>query len=93
MSGYEGWQNEPFELKRKHRPDDLRILRDVRAVLAGVLGEGARNLVVMVENGEVTLAGRVSERWQQLEIEHAALHVEGVRDVVSRVSAPKTFAK
>jgi osmotically-inducible protein OsmY len=92
MSVYEGLQPEPFELRRKHR-DDPRILRDVRAALAGVLGEAARNLVVLVDNGEVTLAGRVAERWMQLEIEHAALHVEGVRDVVSRVSATKTSAK
>jgi len=83
---------EQFELTPRQRAD-ATILRDVRAVLAGILGSEARNLVVLVADGEVTLAGRVSERWMQLEIEYEALHVPGVRDVVSRVTAPKTFAK
>lgn len=92
VTSYDGWQAEPFELTRKRR-EDPRILRDVRAVLAGILGADARNLVVLVEEGVVTIAGRVPERWMQLELEHASLHVEGVRSVVSRVSAPKISAK
>ena len=44
--------------------------------------------MVVVENGEVTLAGRVPERWMQLEIEHDCLQVEGVKMLVSHVTAP-----
>jgi len=90
---HDPWQEEPFELVRRHDPNDARILRDVRTLLAGVLGSEARNLVVLVENGELTLVGRVAERWMQLEIEHGALHVEGVRHVASRVTAPKIAPK
>ena len=90
-SSFEKWQEEPFLLRR--RPEDATLARDVRAMLAGTLGSEARNLVVLVEDGTVTLAGRVSERWMQLEIAHEALHLEGVRGVVSHVSSPKHAAK
>lgn len=66
------------------------IVRDVRAMLAGVLGAIARNLVVEVLDGEVTLSGRVPERWMKLDIEHDCLQIAGVRDLVSHLHAPTT---
>lgn len=90
-SSFEKWQEEPFLLRR--HPQDSALARDVRAMLAGTLGSEARNLVVLVEEGTVTLAGRVSERWMQLEIEHEALHLDGVSAVVSHLSSPKHSAK
>ncbi len=77
---------EPFELTQRHA-DNAGVLRDVRAILAGMLGSEARNLVVLVKDGEVTLLGRVPERWMQLEVEHECLRVEGVHYVVSHLLA------
>jgi osmotically-inducible protein OsmY len=85
MATTHAWrQEEPFALTRLHI-DDRCILRDVRAVLAGILGIAARNVVVIVRDGEVMLAGRIHERWMKLEVEHDCLQVEGVRSVVTRL--------
>lgn len=75
---------EPFELTCLHA-DDAAIARAVRKITAQTCGR--EKVVVIVANGEVTLTGEVSERWMQLEIEHAALHVRGVHAVVSRLRA------
>jgi osmotically-inducible protein OsmY len=73
---------EPFELSCLH-VEDAAIARAVRKLVARTCGR--EKVIVLVSSGEVTLAGVVSERWMQLEIEHAALHVRGVRSVVSRL--------
>jgi osmotically-inducible protein OsmY len=73
---------EPFQLSRVHAADrDIEVA--VRKIATAITrGE---NVDVFVTDGEVTLSGFLSERWMQLEVEHAALHVRGVRSVVSRI--------
>ncbi len=73
---------EPFELSRP-RAADRDIAAAVRKIVA--VACDCLNVDVLVASGEVTLTGSVPERWMQLEIEHAALHVRGVRSVVSRI--------
>jgi osmotically-inducible protein OsmY len=83
-TSHEALLEEPFELSCLHA-DDAAIARAVRKITAQTCGR--EKVVVIVADGEVTLTGEVSERWMQLEIEHAALHVRGVRSVVSRMRA------
>ena len=76
---------EPFELRCLHA-DDAAIEDEVRTIVATTC-DGA-NVVVLVDQGRVTLTGVVPERWMQVELEHAALHLRGVRSLVSRLHAP-----
>ena len=78
------WQTEAFELCSR---SDAAILRDVRRALHREAGLDLRGILVAVVDCEVTLDGTVPERWMQLEIEHLALHVHGVRDVVSHLTS------
>src|SRR5690242_17490373 len=81
-TSYEAWVEEPFELSCLHAGDP-DIEEEVSELVASTCGR--TNVVVLVAHGEVTLSGSVPERWMQLEIEHATLHVRGVRSVVSRL--------
>jgi osmotically-inducible protein OsmY len=85
-TSYQAPVEEPFELSCLHS-EDAAIARAVRKLVARTCGR--EPVVVIADGGEVTLTGEVSERWMQLEIEHAALHVRGVRSVVSRLRAPE----
>ena len=78
------WETEPYALSSR---TDAAILRDVRRALYQASDLDLRSVDITVDDGEVTLDGSVPERWMQLEIEHAALHVRGVRDVVSRITS------
>ena len=75
---------EPFELRCLHA-GDADIEDEVYEIVATTCGH--TNVIVLVAHGEVYLTGVVAERWMQLEIEHAALHVRGVRSLVSRLHA------
>ena len=78
------WQDEPYE-QRFH--DDL-ILRAVERTLSRLDIDATvmERVDVDVLDREVLLEGTVPERWMQLDIEHACLHVTGVRDVVSHLA-------
>ena len=84
-TSYEAPVEEPFELSCLHA-GDADIEDAVHEIVAATCGEA--NVIVLVDQGRVTLSGAVPERWIQLEIEHAALHVRGVRSLVSRLRAP-----
>ena len=83
-TSYEAWVEEPFELSCLHA-GDADIEDEVYEIVATTCADA--NVIVLVAHGEVTLTGTVAERWMQLEIEHAALHVRGVRSLVSRLRA------
>ena len=83
-TSYEAPIEEPFELSCLHA-SDADIEDEVHEIIARNCGE--TNVVVLVDRGRVTLTGVVPERWMQLEVEHAALHVRGVRSLVSRLRA------
>lgn len=83
-TSYEAPVEEPFVLSRRHVAD-AEIEDEVQEIVAWTCD--AANVVVLVSDGEVTLTGVVPERWMLLEIEHAALHVRGVRGLVSRLRA------
>ena len=83
-TSYEASAEEPFILSRRHVAD-ADIEDEVHEIVAWTCD--AANVVVLVSDGEVTLTGVVPQRWMQLEIEHAALHVRGVRSLVSRLHA------
>ena len=83
-TSYEASVEEPFELSRLHA-GDADIEDEVHEIVAQTCPRA--NIVVLVARGEVTLTGSVPERWMQLEIEHATLHVRGVHSVVSRLRA------
>ena len=83
-TSYEAMVEEPFELSCLHA-GDADIEDEVNEIVAATCGDA--RVHVLVAHGEVTLTGAVAERWMQLEIEHAALHVRGVHSVVSRLRA------
>ena len=83
-TSYEAPVEEPFELSCLHA-GDADIEDEVHELVESTCGRA--NVVVLVAHGEVTLTGAVPERWMQLEVEHAVLHVRGVRSVVSRLRA------
>jgi osmotically-inducible protein OsmY len=83
-TSYETPIEEPFELSCLHA-GDADIEDEVHEIVASTCG--GVNVVVLVARGDVTLTGAVRERWMQLEVEHAVLHVRGVRSVVSRLRA------
>jgi osmotically-inducible protein OsmY len=86
---YKAFVEEPFELRCLHVAD-ADIEDEVREIVATTC-DGA-DIVVLVEQGRVTLTGEVPERWMLLEIEHAALHARGARSLVSRLRAPDRHA-
>ncbi len=83
-TSYEASVEEPFELRCLHAGDP-DIEDEVYEIVTRTCGHS--NVVVLVSQGRVTLTGTVAERWMQLELEHAALHVRGVRSLVSRLRA------
>ena len=66
------------------RPDD-RIVDDVIDRLTDAPHIDASEILVMVENGEVTLTGNVPERLMKREAENLAAEASGVRDVHNRI--------
>jgi osmotically-inducible protein OsmY len=86
-TSYEAPVEEPFELSCLHA-GDADIEDEVYEIVATMCG-GDTNVVVLVDQGRVTLTGMVPERWMLLELEHAALHVRGVRSLVSRLRSPE----
>ena len=83
-TSYEAPVEEPFELSCLHA-GDADIEDEVYEIVATTCAEAS--VIVLVDHGRVTLTGAVPERWMQLEIEHSALHVRGVRSLVSRIRA------
>jgi osmotically-inducible protein OsmY len=81
-TSYEASLEEPFELSCLHA-GDADIEDEVYEIVTATSGDSS--VVVLVSQGRVTLSGVVAERWMQLEIEHRALHVRGVRSLVSRL--------
>ena len=72
------------------RRSDERIREETNERLTHHDGVDATDIEVSVENGEVTLNGRVGSRWEKRVAEDIADMVQGVRDVHNRltVSAP-----
>ena len=70
---------------RKLRRSDERIHDDVCAVLADDPWVDAGDLEVLVDDGEVTLAGTVEDRMQRERAVYLTESVRGVVEVVSRV--------
>lgn len=69
----------------KNWPSDDRICDDVNLLLTDHDGVDATDVVVTVENGEVTLQGTVGSRWQKRLAEDIAASCRGVHDVHNRL--------
>ncbi len=70
---------------RNYTRSDEHILSDVydRLTMHGQVD--ARNIEIDVENGEVTLSGKIADRWMKRMAEDAAWSVPGVWDVQNRL--------
>ena len=64
---------------------DERIKEDVNDRLSDDSNIDASNIDVTVENGEVTLTGTVSVRWEKRHAEDVAESVSGVKNVENRI--------
>lgn len=67
------------------RPSDERIRDTVNELLTDHDGIDATDVEVTVENGEVTLEGKVGSRWQKRLADDIAHSVRGVNDVHNRL--------
>ncbi len=80
----EGRQRGPVRPPRGYQRSDDRIREEVcERLMEGPVDVG--DVEVTVSNGEVTLVGRVEERWEKRAIEDLAAQVRGVHDVHNRV--------
>lgn len=70
---------------RNYVRSDERIADDVIVRLTHDEQLDAREILVMVESGEVTLTGEVEARWMKHRAEDIASDVIGVRDVHNRI--------
>lgn len=70
---------------RKYLRSDSRIADDLIDRLTDDEQLDAREILVMVENGVVTLTGEVEARWMKHRAEDIAADVSGVRDVRNRL--------
>lgn len=68
-----------------HRRTDQRLYEDVCDALTRDPHVDASDIDVTVEDGEVTLKGAVTDRFQKRQAEHCAERVSGVRDVHNRL--------
>lgn len=76
---------------RGYRRADDRIREDVCDRLTDHPDVDASEVDVSVDDGVVTLAGSVPDRWQKRAAEDCAAEVSGVRDVQSRLRcAPRS---
>jgi osmotically-inducible protein OsmY len=67
------------------RPSDERIRDTVNELLTDHDGIDATDVEVTVENGEVTLEGKVGSRWQKRLADDIAHSCRGVNDVHNRL--------
>lgn len=67
-----------------YRRSDERIQEEVSDVLADA-DVDVSNVTVQVEDGEVTLEGNVSSRWDKRQIEDIVCEVRGVKDCQNRL--------
>jgi osmotically-inducible protein OsmY len=67
------------------RPSDERIRDTVNELLTDHDGIDATDVEVTVENGEVTLEGKVGSRWQKRLADDIAHSCRGVQDVHNRL--------
>lgn len=70
---------------RNYMRSDARIADDLIDRLTDDDQVDAREILVMVENGVVTLTGEVEARWMKHRAEDIASEVSGVRDVNNRL--------
>jgi hypothetical protein len=74
----------PGRPPRGYQRSDDRIREDVcERLMEGPVDVG--DVEVTVSNGEVTLSGRVEERWEKRALEDIIAHVRGVHDIHNRV--------
>lgn len=66
---------------RGYRRSDARILEEVNDRLSDDPSLDASDIEVTVDNGEVTLTGQVTDRWEKRRAEDCADHVSGVSHV------------
>ena len=66
---------------RGYRRSDARILEDVNDRLSDDPALDASDIEVSIDNGEVTLSGQVTDRWEKRRAEDCADHVSGVTHV------------
>lgn len=85
----EGWEKvkESFRGKgpKGYARSDERIREDVCEHLLHSHDVDATDVEVSVKEGEVTLSGTVTDRFQKRRAEELADHVSGVRDVANRL--------
>lgn len=90
--GY-GMQESPYETQRRSRNrgprnwqrSDERIREDVCERLSGLHDVDVSDVSVAVEQGRVTLAGTVTDRWHKHRIEDVADDSAGVREIENRI--------
>ncbi|HET9529929.1 MAG TPA: BON domain-containing protein [Blastocatellia bacterium] len=70
---------------RGYRRSDQRIWEDINERLTEDDQIDASNVEVDVSQGDVTLSGMVSSRWEKRRIEDIADSVSGVRDVINQL--------
>lgn len=83
-SSAEGWRVPGRSSRRGDRPDD-RVREEVTGRLANQPETASTPIQCRVENGEVTLTGRVATASQKRAAEDIAERVHGVRDVRNRL--------
>ncbi|MEA2490591.1 MAG: hypothetical protein QOH21_2383 [Acidobacteriota bacterium] len=74
------------------RRSDERIREEMNERLTYHDGVDATDIEVAVENGEVTLTGQVTSRWEKRLAEDVADMVQGVRDVHNRLTVSERDA-
>lgn len=72
-----------------YRRSDERIHEDLCERLATAARIDSREVDIQVQNGHVTLAGEVPERWMKYTIEDITADCPGVQDVDNRLRVPR----
>lgn len=78
--------------KNYRRPDE-RIAEDVNQILTDDPDLDATEIEVRVENGEITLLGKVGSRWEKRHAENLADRCAGVRDIHNRLTILEHIGK